>query len=118
MYLIFTVFCAVFGFVYELFSHDVFSPFMGLLFLFPLLLGTLPFYLLGLFQASKLPGVLSRYSYHSGIATLTLGSLLTGVFDIYGSTAPLVCVYWIVGSVLTIGGILIYVYSLSKHRQA
>lgn len=118
MYLLFTAFCAVFGFVYELFSHDVFSPFMGLLFLFPLLLGAFPFYLLGLFSASKLPGVLSRYAYHSGIATLTLGSLLTGVFDIYGTSAPLVSVYWFWGSIITISGILIYFYSLYKRKQA
>ena len=34
--------CMVFAAVYECFSHGVFSPFMLLAFLFPLLLGVVP----------------------------------------------------------------------------
>jgi metal-dependent amidase/aminoacylase/carboxypeptidase family protein len=33
----------------------------------------------------------------SRLATLALGSCLTGIFAIYGTTAPLVTVYWVAG---------------------
>lgn len=117
MYGVITIFCGVFGIVYEQYSHGVFSPFMGLLFLFPLLGGFFPFLILSSKRVKKLPSTMSRYTYHSGLATLTTGSLLTGVFDIYGTTAPLVNVYWFVGSLFTVGGIVLYIQSLHKQKR-
>lgn len=108
MYAVLTAFCGVFGFVYEQFSHGVFSPFMGYLFLFPLLGGAVPFLLLYLLPVSKLPGTASRYAYHSGLAAFIVGSCLTGVFDIYGTAAPLVGVYWWAGAVFVAAGVLLY----------
>lgn len=108
MYAVLAAFCAVFGFVYEQFSHGVFSPFMGYLFLFPLLGGAVPFLLLYLLPFPRLPGTASRYAYHSGLAALTVGSCLTGVFDIYGTTAPLAGVYWWAGAAFTAAGVLLY----------
>ncbi len=41
------------------------------------------------------PTLLSRNAWHCGIMTLTIGSCLHGIFDIYGTFAPLICVYWV-----------------------
>lgn len=40
--------------------------------------------------------------WHAAIATLTVGSLMTGVLEIYGTTNRLVDLYWYVGSLLVI----------------
>lgn len=106
IYLGAAVFCGLFGLIYEQFSHGVYSPFLGWMFLFPLLLGALPFLLLWRLPSVRYPGTMARYAYHSGLAALTLGSCLTGIFEIYGSAAPLVKVYWVVGGILLGFGVL------------
>ena len=75
-YLWISLFCLIFSLIYELFSHGVYSSFMVLLFLFPLLLGAVPFSLLA--RTVILPPDASRRDYHAGIATLVTGSCLTG----------------------------------------
>lgn len=100
------VFCGVFALIYGQFSHGVFSAFLGWMFLFPLLLGALPFLLLWRLPSAGYPGTMARYAYHSGLAALTLGSCLTGIFEIYGSTAPLVKAYWVGGGILLGFGVL------------
>lgn len=49
------LFCALFGAVYELFSHSVFSYYMLYAFMIPLVGGALLFFLMGYFQW-KIPG--------------------------------------------------------------
>lgn len=95
--------CAAFGAVYELFSHEVYSYFMLYAFLFPLIGGTLPFFILACSRV-RLPDAIACKLYHAGIAALTVGSLFTGVLEIYGTTNRLTAVYWIVGAVLAAGG--------------
>lgn len=112
MYVVLAAFCGVFGFAYEQFSHGVFSPFMGCLFLFPLLGGAVPFLVLYRLPDTRPPSTASRYAYYSGLAALTVGSCLTGVFDIYGTAAPLVGVYWVAGAALAAVGILMYLLAL------
>lgn len=96
-YLVISLFCALFGGVYELFSHQVYSYFMIYAFIFPLAGGTLPFLLLCLTKKKKYPPALPRNLYHSGIAALTVGSVLRGILDIYGTTNSLTNYYWIAG---------------------
>lgn len=125
IYLAASIFCAVFGAVYELFSHGVYSYFMIYAFAFPLLGGVLPFLLLSYFaqrhtrtyQESKIPSrfmpnTYARNTYHCGIIALTVGSLLTGVLEIYGTTNALLSIYWLAGSALMLVGIVIYLLSL------
>ena len=115
VYLLAAIFCAVFGAVYELFSHGVYSGFMVYAFAFPLALGTLPFLLLNLALKGKNSRfLLSLYSwrlpenlYHCGILTCTVGSLMTGVLDIYGTTNRLTVFYWFAGAVLILAALLI-----------
>ena len=67
--------CALFGAVYELFSHSVFSYYMLYAFMIPLVGGALLFFLMGYFQW-KIPGKVSRSLWQFGIAALTVGCLL------------------------------------------
>jgi len=104
-YLLITLGCAGFSAIYEVFSHGVYSYFMVFLFLFPLLLGAVPFFLLSR-VATDFPSKRARGAYHAGLATLATGSCVSGVLEIYGTTSPYLPVYWSVGGVLVLAGIL------------
>lgn len=119
-----TAFCAVFGCIYESFSFGVYSYFMIYSFLIPLILGGIPFLLLGLrflggtesAGLDKKPGnggasqlsasvLTASRLWHAGIATLTVGFLFKGVLSIYGTTSGLTKVYWIIGGMLLVAGL-------------
>lgn len=102
-YLLATVACALFGAVYEQFSHGVFSYFMIYAFAFPLF-GTVTFFLLR--KAGKpFPGRFSADLLHAGITALTIGSIMRGILEIYGTNNPLILVYWVAGAALTAVGL-------------
>lgn len=87
-----TLFLALFGAVYEMFSHEVYSYYMIYAFAIPLVLGVLPNLLLAMqnkFFCSKL----STSLWNFGVMTLTLGSTVKGVIDIYGTTNGKVILY-------------------------
>ncbi|MGN0465109.1 MAG: hypothetical protein ACI4F9_02010 [Lachnospiraceae bacterium] len=109
-YLFASLFCAIFGAVYEYFSHDVFSFYMIYAFLLPLAGGVLPFLCMDFFSCKKLPNRLSCHLYHFGIATLTVGSIFQGVLEIYGTTNVLIRVYWVFGGWFLGMGILVYLF--------
>lgn len=95
-----TAFCGLFSFVYEHFSHGVFSPFMVWLFAVPLALGVVPFAALGLIRRLPFPARLPLNLYHSAVATLTVGCCIRGVLEIYGTSSRLTGLYWVVGGTL------------------
>ncbi len=104
-YLLSALGCAVFGEVYELFSHEVWSCFMLGAFAFPLLLGAVPFFLLR--KCGKpFPGKAAELV-HAGVAALTVGSILQGALEIYGTSNPLTTAYWAAGGTLTAAGWLL-----------
>lgn len=107
VYLFISLFCALFGGIYEIFSHEVYSYYMIYGFAIPLAGGVLPFFSLA-FSSIRPPGRISRELYHSGIAALTVGSIIKGVLDIYGTTNRLVFVYLIAGGGLILIGLVIY----------
>ncbi len=109
-YLLAALFCALFGFVYERFSHEVYSGFMIYAFVFPLAGGVLPFYGMALFCPRRLLGRVSVNLYNAGIAALTVGSIFQGVLEIYGTTNSLICVYWVVGTGFVLAGIILYLF--------
>ncbi len=154
VYLAASIFCAVFGAIYEIFSHGVISFFMVCSFLFPLLCGFLPFLLLSI--ASKNNRLNSRYSeaqqleivrgdarsslkkesrkrkqlsyfypsyiarsfYHSGVIAFTVGSIVSGVLEIYGTTNVLIAAYWFAGAALMLVGILSHLLSCLFRSRA
>ena len=99
-YLFLTLITALFGAVYELFGHGVYSFYMIYAFAVPLAGGVPPFLLAAAGRIRKCPGPLSRHFYRAGIVTLTLGCILQGVLEIYGTTNALIRIYWIAGAVL------------------
>ena len=111
-YLFATVFCIVFSVIYEFFSNDVYSLFMLGAFIIPLVAGALPFFILSLIPLNKKPSAFNRYVYHSGVATLTVGSIMQGILQIYGTTNSLIKYYWLVGFSLTAFGILLFTVRL------
>ena len=109
--LIVSLFCALFGAVYERFSHGVYAYGMLYAFAFPLTLGVLPLLLFELLRAPY-PKAAARNLWHAGIAALTVGSLVTGALEIYGTTNPLTLVYWVLGPILLLLGAALYARQL------
>lgn len=105
-YLAVSLFCAFFGAVYEAFSHGVYSYFMLYAFAFPLVGGTAVFLALARGRG-RMPSAPVRQLYHGGVASLTLGSLMRGVLEIYGTTNALVSAYWYAGGALCLTAVLL-----------
>ena len=72
-----TIICIIFSTIYEYFSFGVISLNMVLTFIYPLLLGVIP---------SLFIKINSRL-YNDGILCLIFGSILKGIFDIYGTSS-------------------------------
>ena len=117
VYLLVSLFCVLFGAVYEHFSHEVYSGYMIYAFVFPLAGGALPFAVLSLYGRIRPPGRLSLNLYNAGIAALTVGSIMEGVLEIYGTTNDLLRVYWFVGFGLAGIGLMLYVTGLLKNKS-
>lgn len=116
-YLGISAFCALFGLIYEYFSFGVYSPFMVWAFLFPLLGGSLPLLVMLLCRWRPLPGRLVLQLYHSAIAAFTVGSLMQGVLDIYGTTNSLIGIYWWCGAGLMVLSLILYGTGLLQLRS-
>lgn len=84
-HLLFAAVTALGGFVYEQFSHGVYSDFMMYAFL---------------------PGRWCVRLYHWGIIALTVGCLFQGALEIYGTTSRLVMGYWIAGGACFAGSLV------------
>lgn len=95
-----TISSLIIGTVYEFFSHQVYSPFMYLLFLIPLLLGLVPNLLAQKLHKYFLKSENAKAAYKMGVLTLTFGSFLKGVFDIYGTHSVYPSFYLPVGLLL------------------
>lgn len=97
-----SMFCILFSIIYEYFSHGVYSLAMIFMFVYPLLLGSIPCYVL----AKKRLCMPNRF-YQDGIVILTLGSLIQGILEIYGTSSTYVLIFQIIGIVcLLLGGFL------------
>lgn len=109
-YILISIFFAVFGVVYELFSHEVYSLFMIYGFMVPLVGGALPFLWLGLYTKAEYPKPIAVEFYQCGILTLAAGSIVQGILDIFGTTNVLVKSYWIAGFALSVVGFFLYLF--------
>ena len=117
VYIIISAVCLIFALIYEHFSHGVTSHYMVCAFLIPLLGG----FLVNLIIKSAdlmVPGKWSSNLYNSGIAALTVGSIVKGVLDIYGTTNHLTIIYLIAGLVLIFAGIVQYIIECRRCRCA
>ena len=87
-------------------------------FAFPLVGGTFPFAVLSLFAHGLLPGRLPRFLYNAGIAALTVGSMMKGVLEIYGTTNDLLKIYRFAGFGFVGIGLIIYAAELLSARKS
>ena len=95
-----SLFLALFGAIYEHFSHQVYSYFMLYAFALPLALGALPWALALRYGKRVRAGVPALWD--AAVLTLTVGSVLRGVLDIYGTTSRLLIAYPVAAAVLAL----------------
>ena len=108
IYIIVTLVCILFAMIYESFSHGVISNFMIYAFAIPLIFGVGVYYMAYFWKIKKLPNKFENKTYNAWIATLTIGSIVEGVLQIYGTTNSKIYVYLIAGIVLLISSIISY----------
>lgn len=111
-YLCASIFTALFGAIYEVFSHGVYSFFMIYAFALPLVLGALPCLIVAM-TGFTLSGGLARPFYRAGVATLTVGSIAKGVLEIFGTTNVLWAFYPIVGGFFFLIGVICLIWNRS-----
>lgn len=113
-YLIASAIIAIASYIYGLFSHGVYSPFMTFAFMIPLVLGAAP-HIAGALCGRSGKGERLRRVLSDGaacdaqlavIATLTAGSLLKGALDIYGTTNRLMMGYPVLAAAIVISVII------------
>lgn len=110
-----TAFLALFGAVYELFSHEVYSYFMIYAFAVPLIFGVLPYTLLLI--SRKVPGRAALNLWNSGIATLSVGCVFRGVLEIYGTTNSFSVIYPVSGLLLLTAGLITGIVGLKRKQN-
>ena len=86
-----SVFCLIFYLIYNQFSHGVQSAYMTYLFAWSLVLGFPPcaaLYIISRLRKSTIMiSSISDNAYCSGVAALTVSSLLRGIFEIAGTAS-------------------------------
>lgn len=112
-----TLFCILFARIYNFFGHGVTSGYMNWMCLYPLILGCgMYFVLIGRHLLEKVSGNAERF-YGWGIITLVFGNMLRGIFEIAGTSSPYVTVYWIVGGVLVLIGLMLFGRDIGGKRK-
>lgn len=106
IYLFFSIFCFIFGRVYEIFSHDVYSKFMMNAFLIPMFLGCFTSFVIWRLKINKYFNRLSVNLYNAGVATLSVYSIFRGILEIYGTTNVLINIYLYVAICLIISSVI------------
>lgn len=114
IYIAITLFCGVFSFVYELFSHGIYSMFMVYLFIIPLALGVIPELICKYVPKFRADSAWARLMQNFAVATLATGSTLQGVVEIYGTTNQAIVYYEVVGAVLLVAAIVLWLVKLVR----
>lgn len=109
------------NYIYSFFGHGVSSDAMTWMFLYPLLGGAAVYLILGI----AIPNIrqISRYRlyfniYNSGIALMTVGSLLKGILEIAGTTSAYTKFYYIIGGMcMVISLVLLIVLGIKEKNR-
>jgi len=105
-------FIALFGIVYEQFSHGVNSNYMWFAWVW-VSFGLIPYLFFYLVPIKYAPGTLTESVYNLGVAMVTVRSIFIGVMAIYGKTNIRLEVTYTVLSILFLSlGFLMYVIPL------
>jgi hypothetical protein len=120
VYLAISAFTFIINKVYAIFGHGVSSDAMTWAFLYPLIGGALFFLLLGLLlpRINYFAGYRLLYnSYNSGIAVLTVGSLLKGVMEIAGTNSPYLKMYTMIGYGFMAFGLIVIIILAVNYKK-
>ena len=115
-YLYAAAFSLLLGVVYTCFSNGVYSAYMLLAFVFPLVGGAAVFGVLTCLGERAYPPLWAERLYRWGIAALTLGSHVRGALEIYGTENAMTAWYWWIGGLLTEIGAAIYAVVMLSRR--
>ena len=107
-----TLFCILFSQVYGLYSHGISSFFMTFLFLPPLFGGLVEILLYLLCSERFRRG--ADNAFHAGIGTLTVGSMLEGIFEIAGTGSDYVLAFPVVGGILLLTAAIVFLLPEKK----
>ena len=107
-YFFLSILAVAVNYIYGFFGHGVTSNAMTWMFLYPLIGGYLVYFILG-----KIPLQIKSVShfrvfsnaYNAGIASLTTGSLLTGILEIAGTSSSYTIVFYVIGGILSVIGL-------------
>ena len=111
-----TIFAGIFSFVYELFSHQVYSNFMVYLFVVPLVLGVIPNALALAIPRLNVGSAWQKTAQAFAVTTLSVGSILQGIVEIYGTTNSLISYFFIAGGVFLLMGIIIWIVNADRAK--
>ena len=114
VFLAVSLFCIIFSLIYASQSHSVHSNYMTFMFLYPLVGGTIIYLMIGAISKARLPERFVVNIYNSGIAALTVGSMLRGILDIAGTSSPYQPTFVIVGMLMVFVGAVCYVTAQFK----
>ena len=114
----YSIFFLIFGLIYEYFSHNVYSNYMIYAFLIPAVLGCVVYGILYLLNLKTVPNIYASKIYNSAILTFTLGSIMKGVLEIFGTTNNLINVYFNLGIGLILISIVInIIYTIDTYNK-
>ena len=103
MLLVFAI--AVFGMIYERFSHGVYSNYMIYAFFIPFVLSLMPAVIHCLTGRVRISDT-AKTLWDCGVAFLTVGCIFRGVLDIYGTSNAKLVLYPIIGAGLILAAII------------
>ena len=108
-YLIAVAFCSVFSVIYEAFAKGIISVWMLGMPLFPLLLGAVPALIIERRKVAISDWALQLWN--CGVITLTVGSMMNGIFEIFGTYFDMFNIFAISGGVLLVLSVAVHIIS-------
>lgn len=108
----------MFTIIYESFSYGESSTTMRLMFLFPLIGGTLPSLFFSFKPLKYQPSRRSYNLWNSGIAILTNGCVIKGIINISGRFTDYDRIYWGLGICFLLASVLFYFIDVGKLVKA
>ena len=111
------IFVALFAIIYEHFSHDVVSYYMLGAFLIPVA-GSVPFMEMEAMKKGSNIGTLPRELWQLGVFTLTQGSIMKGIIEIYGTTNKWTIAYLPIAAVFIAASVATAYRDLHKQQDA
>lgn len=85
---------------------------MVLAFLYPMIGGTLPYFVIS--RLRRLPKPWTLYAWRAGVMTAMIGSLMRGALEIYGTSNRLTAAYSMLCGALCLAGALGYLIAPQK----